>query len=266
MEILRRGLAICLAFLVVGIVGAQFSVQIPAKPRSGYVLDKAGLLDDQTIAQINTLSGGAQREAHAPIVVVTIPSLSSVGASSVEFYATTLFNAWAIGDRKVNRGVLVLVAQADRKARIEMGAGWGYEREQECQRIMDDWMVPEFKKGNFPAGLLKGVQALDALVRTGKAPRPPWPPWVIPVIIAVAIFAILLAVDLSRHGMDGWGGKFLRFIGDMISAFFNSSNRVYRGSYGGGDSFWGSGGGGWGGGGGFSGGGSSGGGGASGSW
>jgi uncharacterized protein len=238
---------------------AQQTFTLPNKPVGGYVLDDAGMLSEETIRQINQISDGAKRTVSAPIVVVTIPSLASVGADSVEWYATTLFNAWAIGDRRTNRGVLVLVARDDRKARIEMGAGWGYARDEECQDIMDGWMVPNFKQGNYSEGILRGVMALDQLVRTGKAPRPPLPLWFWPGIGGLGVLIFFLILDLAKNGMNGWGGKFLRGLGRLIIEILSSAGRSGGSSSGGFSSGGFSGGG-------FSGGGFSGGGGASGSW
>lgn len=226
---------------------------IPDRPRSGYVLDRAGLLDITVISQINSISSGSLREAQAPIVVVTIPALSHYGGHSVESYAATLFNAWRIGDPRVNRGVLLLVAKDDRRARIEMGAGWSHSKDSECEQIMEGWIIPSFKRGDYAKGILDGVTALDSLVRTDKVPRPPLPPWVWPVGIGGGVFLVLMIIDLIQNRMKGWVGTFLRWMTDT---------GPYRGR-----GFWSSGSSGWssGGGGGFSG-GSSGGGGSSGSW
>lgn len=244
-------------FCLFGLAHAQWNVKIPPKPPIGFVLDQASLLDLATIQRINGISDGAMRTAHAPIVVVTIPSLAGVGADNVEFYATTLFNAWAIGDRKVNRGVLLLVAQQDHKARIEMGAGWGYTKDRDCDQIMSNWIIPSFKRSEFSKGILDGVVALDALVRTGKAPSPPLPAWFWPTVFVATAIVLWIVIDLVRHGTTGPAANMLSAVGRGMSHIVLNIN-VNSGSS---SSGWSSGGGG-----GFSGGGSSGGGGSTGSW
>lgn len=62
-------------------------------------------------------------------VVVTINSIGDyqTGDATIEAFATNLFNTWGIGHKKENNGVLILVAVKDRKARIELGKGYGRE-------------------------------------------------------------------------------------------------------------------------------------------
>lgn len=49
------------------------------------------------------------------------------GHLSVEQYARQLFDHWGPGFKDRNYGILLLVSVGDRKARIELGAGWGGE-------------------------------------------------------------------------------------------------------------------------------------------
>lgn len=43
---------------------------------------------------------------------------------SIEAYATRVFEAWKLGRKGIDDGVLVLVAKDDRRMRIEVGYGW----------------------------------------------------------------------------------------------------------------------------------------------
>ena len=77
-----------------------------------------------------------------------------------ESYATSLFNHWKIGNRKENDGVMLLVAKADRKVRIELGAGYGSSMNRSMKQVIDHTIVPEFKRGAFGKGIYKGTFAL----------------------------------------------------------------------------------------------------------
>lgn len=269
---MRTALLLLIA-LCSGVANAQ-GFKAPKLPSAGYVVDDAGVLTPDTEKQINQIAHAAKMRSGAPIVVVTIPSLASMNASgwSIELYATNLFNTWGIGSPKINRGILVLVSPGDRKARIELGKDWGHSKDAECQQIMDDWMVPEFKKGAYDKGVVAGVTALDGFLKTGEAPTPPKPAWFWPFVGVACLLGVLVVVDVFRNGAQAFiwiaGGLLIAGIGYVLMSML-SGRRYHYDSYDGWhDSGWGGGGGGssGGSGGGFSGGGSSGGGGATGSW
>ena len=92
--------------------------------------------------------------------VTSVISHSMVGASDayLERYATELFNAWGIGSERRNYGMLLLVSKGDRKARIELGADWGHRYDSDAKKVMDTLIIPMFKRGQFPGGILAGAR------------------------------------------------------------------------------------------------------------
>ena len=111
---------ICLAIwlLLPGIVARAESVS-QLKP-TGYVNDFAHVLDPQTKAQIEDICTQVDQKAHAQIALVTINTLDG---SDIESYAVDLFHKWGIGAKSTDRGVLILYAIQDHRARIEVGYG-----------------------------------------------------------------------------------------------------------------------------------------------
>ncbi len=224
-----------------------------------FVRDLAGMLDEQTTKQIKELCDKLLTDKATPIIVVTIDSMAEYGGADmrIETFATLLFDQWQIGQAKIgdedwNTGIMLLVSKNDRKARIELGAGWGHREDKLCQQIMDDYIIANFKQGKYQAGILAGVEALDKMARKLELPTKPVSPWTY-VIIAVAVgLVIFTVVSLIRRGSSGWAwlmwGVIFAIIGTLLYQMLN--NRGGGGGFGGG-SF----------GGGFSGGG-----GASGSW
>ena len=65
-------------------------------------------------------------DRQVPIIVVTIGSMGQYGADryTIEQYARALFDEWGVGFEEWNFGMLLLVSQGDRRARIELGASW----------------------------------------------------------------------------------------------------------------------------------------------
>lgn len=226
-----------------------------------FVRDLAGMIDDATEAQIRQTCDKLLSDKATPIIVITIESMAKYGGEDLrlETFATLLFDQWQIGVATLNKqewntGILLLVSRDDRKARIELGAGWGRREDQLCRQIMDEQIIYHFKKGQFSEGIAAGVNALDKMARKLELPTAPQPWWVLPAMIGAIGLAIFTVISLYRSGSSGWAWLFWGIVFSLIAAILiamlTSSGRRRRGGFGGG-SF----------GGGFSGGG-----GASGSW
>ena len=235
----------------------EFDLQPPGERE--FVSDKAGMLDEAAVARIREVCDRLLTDRATPIIVVTIESMGQHGGGRnmpIETFAALLFNQWQIGHAKLqgqdwNTGILLLVSKGDRRARIELGAGWGRSENQTCQRIMDEHIIPQFKQGQFSAGILAGVEALDRMARKLELPSQPRSAsdYLVPLLfVGLAIFT---AVSLYRRGASGWAWLFWGGVFTVLW-FAMRTMATNRGSGGfGGGSF---------------GGGSSGGGGASGSW
>ncbi len=232
-------------------------------PRIGdrdFILDKANLISPEDEKKIRAACDKLLTEKATPIIVVTINSMAEHGGRSmpIETFARILFDTWGIGHRELNgkawnTGILLLVSRNDRKARIELGAGWNRDKDKMCKRIMDDLIIPEFKQDKYSAGIVAGVEALDKMARGLKLPTRPRPWWHYGLIVGFIGMAIFTMVSLARRGSSGWAWLFWAAIfalaGYLLYSMLTSSGG--RGGGFGGGSF----------GGGFSGGG-----GASGSW
>lgn len=238
----------------------EFDLQPPGDRE--FVSDKAKMLDDASITHVKSVCDKLLTDKATPIIVVTIDSMAQHGGANmpIETFAALLFNQWQIGHAKLegqdwNTGILLLISKGDRKARIELGAGWGRTENQTCQQIMNEYIVPKFKQGKFSDGIVSGVEALDKMARKLELPTRPRSAaeYIIPLVfVGLAIFT---AVSLYRRGSSGWA--WLMWGGVFVAVWFILRQMAQNsGSSGGSGGFSG----------GSFGGGSSGGGGASGSW
>ena len=214
-----------------------------------------------------------EQKTGAQMAIVTVGSLDG---ESVEPYAVELYKELGVGNKKDNRGVLLLVAPHERKYRIEVG--YGLEPVINDARAGDAGraMVPYLRQGDYnkatevaawvlakfiadDAGVTLSGQPPMRRVQTDDGGRTGFPIFwiVLAVIVLISFFGSLTG---GHRGGSG-GSGFLWFILGMLMN--SSGGRSGSGGWGGGG--FGGGGGGGGGFGGF-GGGSSGGGGASGSW
>jgi uncharacterized membrane protein YgcG len=158
--LLRKiGLACLLVFagllLFAGIVAG--ATGYPART-DAYVNDYAGVLDSSSEQTIRDLFQQLENDTGTEAVVVTVNSIRDYGTgdSTIESFATNLFNTWGIGSWQEDNGILILVAVQDRACRIEMGAGYGHQYDSAMQHVIDEHMLPYFKSGNYQTGIVEG--------------------------------------------------------------------------------------------------------------
>ncbi len=164
---------------------AHAAQAIPAPPADGRLIaDYADLLSFLGETTVEGSQQKALREHDTPIIVVTIRRMADydVAAAGIEEFAKTWFDRWGIGTLNAraggsNKGILLLVSERDRKARIELGADWGRAWDHQARKIMDESIVPRFRAGSFNDGIDRGVAALSEMAATGPAGRAPSPTW-----------------------------------------------------------------------------------------
>ncbi|HET7463653.1 MAG TPA: TPM domain-containing protein [Longimicrobium sp.] len=121
------------------------------------VQDLAGVLSSKMEDSVRTLLAPARNQGY-DVRVVTVERMShyDVGAATIEDFARGLFNAWRVGDRPENDGVLLVVATGDRKVRIQLGDG-ALRYEQAAQQVVADSMVRWFREEKMVRGILRGA-------------------------------------------------------------------------------------------------------------
>lgn len=140
-------------------------------PDSGfYINDYADLLSSTEEDQLRTTLDNLYEARDIEFTVLTIARLNNYGhTGSIESFATALFNAWGIGDAQRNDGLLLLVSRFDRELRIEVGAGYGRDLDRPMKRIIDNDIVPYFRRDDYSGGIFKGVEQVIVEV-TGTYP------------------------------------------------------------------------------------------------
>ena len=116
----RAGIWMAFVAGLIAVFSASALAAAELPPLTGRVVDNAGIIDASTEASLTERLEAFERKSSDQIVVATGPSLQGL---SVEDYANGLFRFWKLGQAKTNNGVLLLVAPAERKVRIEVGYG-----------------------------------------------------------------------------------------------------------------------------------------------
>ncbi len=132
--------------------------ELLAKPaRRAYIVDTAGMVSAEDVAQIEKIGAELRSKTKAEIVVVTVPTL---GDTDIESYANELFRSWGIGDAQMNNGVLLLIAKDDRAFRIEVGYGLEGAITDGYAGSVLDAMKGEFRKENYSPAILTAYVTL----------------------------------------------------------------------------------------------------------
>ena len=258
-----KKIQVLLQFILLVLSGSSVVAQfeIPAKPAfQTAVYDYAKLLTAQEKQQLENKLIQYSDSTTNQVTVIIIESLKG---EDVGVLATNWAQKWGIGDKDKDNGVLLFIASADRKMTIR--PGYGLEDKLIAGiagEIIRKVIRPEFKAGNYYAGIDKGTNAIIEVIKGKyKGSRPETKSKGIPTIyIIIGLLILFFIISKSKNNGKN-GGKSGGF--DLADIIILSS--MGRG-FGGGGGFGGSSGGGGGGfGGGFGGGGFSGGG-ASGDW
>lgn len=158
------------ALLVVSVLPALLgateplsSIPNPRVQKGTWVTDMPGALRADTVSRLNETLGAFERTTGIEVAVVVMRSLDGV---SIEEAAARLFEMWGIGKRDRDNGLLLLWSLGDRLVRVEVGYGLeGVLPDGKAGAVLDGFVIPRFRSGQFDEGILAGVDALLAAAR-----------------------------------------------------------------------------------------------------
>ncbi|RYD88709.1 MAG: TPM domain-containing protein, partial [Sphingobacteriales bacterium] len=184
------------------------------------VNDRAHMMRPEQQQELEALLLNFDRTTSTQIAVVTVTSLDG---HEVSDYAISLFNAWKIGQKGKNNGVLILASAEDRKMSIINGQGVeGALTDAQSGRIIRNEMAPEFRGGNYYEGFRKAAEAVIAATKgeykndepkgRGRGGSS------LPLLIIVGIIAVIVFAAIKGGGGKGGGGSYMRSSGsDFIT-------------------------------------------------
>lgn len=240
-----------------------FAQDFPEKPNT-LVNDYANALSADQKQQLETKLVTFNDSSSTQIAIAI---LKSVGDYDINEYAVELGRKWGVGQSGKNNGIMIVVAVGDRKISIQTGYGLeGALPDIYAKRIIDNDIKPNFKAGNYYAGLDEATTSIIKYTRgeyKNDNPKASSKKGGGGSSIAIIIIIVIVIIIIMRKG-GGGGSEVIGGRGASNALFwamlFGSGGGRSSGGWGGGSS--GGGGGGFGG----FGGGSFGGGGSSGSW
>lgn len=169
--LLRRGALLGVVLMTCALAFAHVAradVAVPAL--QARVTDLTGTLTAQQTQQLDAQLAALEQRKGAQVVVLVLPSTQP---EDIVDYATRVFDAWKVGRKGVDDGVLVVVAKDDQRAMIETGYGLeGAIPDAAASRIIREYMAPKFRVGDYYGGLGDALGALAKLIDGESLPAP----------------------------------------------------------------------------------------------
>jgi uncharacterized protein len=125
----------------------------------GYVNDFENILSEKQEKELSEIIERFEKRSSNQIAIITVDSITPY--TNMKDYATSLANKWGVGQKVKNNGLLIVISSKLRQSRI--ATGLGTEKvltDQMCQRIIDEHMIPHFRKGEYFKGLQEGLTEL----------------------------------------------------------------------------------------------------------
>lgn len=239
---------------------------IPEKPNPPRLVnDFAGVLDANLVTTLENELVQFSQQTSTQIAVVTVPTLDGADVSQ---YAFQLGEKWGIGQKGKNNGILILLKPktGDERGQVFIATGYGLEGavpDGITSQIVNNEMIPQFKNGDYGAGIVAAVKVIEELTRgeytaDDYQKRQKGGSGIIGLLLIVVIIAAIAMISRSggtkSYSSTGAAGSSLPFwmlLGGIAASrnHHGSWNNFSGGSGGGGGGFGGFGGGSFGGGG-----------------
>lgn len=189
-----------------------------------YVNDFAKVIEAADTERLKNTLESLETQTGIQLCVVTIDSMSDFQGTeqSIKPFATGLFNAWGIGKKDANNGVLLLVAVKDHKVRITLGRGYPSDYDARMATVIKNDLLPFFKHNQYSRGIYEGSLAIIKTITKEETwlERHVWD-----IIIWILIFIIaMVAFSCFKSGKTGWGWGLLALIGGLLLLLWSMSS------------------------------------------
>lgn len=158
-----------LVFLSVIFLVLSAAVAADVPYLTGRVTDNAGILSAGALKTLTENLKAHEDKTGNQVAVLTIPTLDGEG---IEEYAVRVFEAWKLGQKGKDNGVLMVVVPEDRRMRIEVGYGLeGTLTDLMAGRVIEHVMAPRFRNGDYDGGITEGAAAIVKVLEGGEVPQ-----------------------------------------------------------------------------------------------
>src|SRR5262245_38066835 len=156
--------------LVLFLIGIAAWAQVAVPPLKGRVTDLTGTLKPEQIASLEQMLQSFEARKGSQIAVLMLPTTAP---ETIEQYSLRVAEQWKVGRKKVDDGVVLVVAKNDRTVRIEVGYGLeGALNDATANRIIREVIVPRFREGDFYGGIAAAADRMIRVIDGEALPEP----------------------------------------------------------------------------------------------
>lgn len=193
--------------LAVCALSAWAQVAVPSLSRR--VTDLTATLTAEQVAALENKLEAFEAQKGSQIAVLIVPTTEP---EDIAQFGIRVADQWKIGRKKIDDGVILIVAKNDRRMRIEVGYGLeGAIPDAIAKRVIAETITPFFKAGDFYGGIDAGVQQLMRLIEGEPLPAPAAAPAdrgnddgaFLVVIVGGIVVGWLLSALMSRPAAGG---------------------------------------------------------------
>jgi uncharacterized protein len=143
---------------------------IAVPPLTSLVTDLTNTLTPEQKSSLENQLNAYEKARGTQIALLMIPTTQP---EVIEQYSIRVVDQWKLGRKKVDDGLLLIIAKDDRKFRFEVGRGLeGVFPDVIAKRILSEIMTPFFKQGLFYEGIVSGLSKSIQIIN-GEALPPP---------------------------------------------------------------------------------------------
>jgi uncharacterized protein len=160
---MRQAVRACVRVLALGLFlisfasAARAETPIPATPTS-WVTDTAGLLSPQTVQTQNARLRAYEKATGHQILVYVAPT---TGGDPIDDWAVRAFQAWEVGRKGLDDGLVLFIFTQDRALRIEVGYGLEDKvPDIAASRIIRNTIAPALAAGQADSGVTAGIDQI----------------------------------------------------------------------------------------------------------
>ena len=167
---MRQFFAALLVFAGLAALPCAARADVPVPPLKTRVTDLTGTLNAQQKGELESLIAAYETRRGSQIAVLLLPTTKP---EEIEQYSIRVAEAWKIGRKGVDDGLILIVAKDDRRLRIEVSYGLeGAIPDSVAKRVIEERITPRFREGDFYGGVRDGVDQLIKLAEGEKLPAP----------------------------------------------------------------------------------------------